>query len=1417
MTKKGGEFEVIAIDFLEKIFKELKHTVVRKRIQISGSQDGYDNLIEIVDNKYQSYCIYSECKDYSTELNYVDAFTKLPQIVSTHERIDLILFISPKKNFSNIKEETRNRPFLESLVNKNIKVTFLSPETDIQKYFSLYPEIYQKIYTNNPPNLSNEDRNEILEQFDKFIFSSKNLNRIIIDKNDKERFIRNIEIDNFHIERTIRSSQQREYFYYRLNSEKSTLNTVIKNKISGIVLLGNPGYGKTSELKQFAASLWNSRNENNFIPFFYTLKNFSSTSKIEDFLPSDYKFIHDLIIILDGIDEIENIIDFSNKLKSFISENSESIFEKRVKFVISCRTNVYKKYIKIISDFEVWFLDEINLETSIKFLKDKYKLDFQSKKNFDFYKHREILENPFYLELIGKYFKANGIILTNKAQLINEFVNSRLYEDKEVKFQNDITFDKDRLISYTQKIAFALETMQKPNLSASEIKKIANIDETDFAKNPFLEENIADNWSFTFKNIQEYFVAKMLENLSFEEIIDFIKIDNETKKIHPTWYNVITFLLNLQIDNNTYETLVNWLLKNDFELLFNADSDRISNDIKTSVLETFFNRNCIEETLWINNDQEIASFSECEYNIKYLISKVKDKTIHRRARMSAIKLLSYMDLSQGFSDEIKLVILDILEEENFEEENNLYLKQDAIMLTKNLGINTDVVFYNKIILLLKDRDNKEIIRSIIHSVPNKSIEDNIDYFLDILEKAIGNKNWKTVPKYNSMTSTKEDLFNLFQRIESPEILLKIYSFLVERHKNYEIRENLITEFLSYLKRFFEAKSKYHNNLIEIITNAVINDNIRHFEDDLLIDIIKSCKIENQVFTQVLGSIIGNSNSKSFLADITIEEHFIQIAEKYNNEILNNEFIQQFRNVLSHRDFYLSKKFEDYIEKNTTYIIPNKISNDEIQERNTYWKTKEQKNFDTLFDNEIIVSQIIKIYEFIGKEELSHRDLDKFHHKYYENFDLQKEVTENAKHLLYKILRDYYRNKKLRKVELLKVIEKNKFNIILDILKSLPEKDKGKKITISDNQKEYIKKWCIENTEAAKECYVNHLTIEENWNAEKYYLFQAIFKFQKYFKFDLDETLLLDMIWFNTFEKGINTEYMQDTVSQEKINERILQNLKDDILNPMSYCNHLKYCIENNINYKQLNLDLKKKINVFLNDQHYYYASQLLEMFFFNDTQTLIKFLDYNISISLEQKKYFLNKLVSILLKNNNTEVIKEFFISNYENLIKEHIYQEIEIIGRLIDLNYEKAFDYYYDLTKTTINNSIKLGTELRQNDWQKYTNKYAIDKLIELLELCLSTPNIDTYFDRFSDPIRIASETIVNICKSNDSETCSDVLTKLNQFDINKIKYVEGELFHYNKLKNDVQEIYYIHKSKPFTIGQVLRTLDDNKNIFLN
>ncbi|MDL2141631.1 hypothetical protein QQY79_03790 [Flavobacterium tructae] len=1417
MTKKGGELEILSVEFLEKIFKELQFAVVRKKIQLSGSQDGFDNVIEIVDNKYLSKTIYTECKDYTTELNYTDAIIKLPQIASTRDKIDLVLFISPKRNFTNIFEETRNRPFLESLASTNFKVAFLSPETDIEKYFSLYPDIYKKIYVNDAPILTASDRQQILDQFDKFIFSDQNLRKIIIEENDRNVFIGNIEINPCHIQRSIREEQKSIYEYYLPISKQKTLLTEIEKCPAGIILLGNPGYGKTSELRQLAAQLWESRDTQHNIPVFKSLKNFTLSSNIEDFLPDYFKDIPKLTIIFDGIDEIENIIDFSNKLRNFIDSYTTLFHNKNLRLILSCRTNIYNKYIKNIGELSVDYLNPIGISDALVFLETKYALNLEQHKTFDLYKNREILQNPFYLDLIGNYYKNHKQVLSNKAVLIQEFVNSRMNEDKQNKFRNDILFDKERIIDYTKKIAFSLEAMQKPSLTATEIKKIAQTDEVSLSRNSFLEENMSSEWSFTLKNIQEYFVASILVELSFDDILHLIRIDNKTNKVHPTWHNVITFLLNLISDEDLYSHLTNWLIENDSELLFNADLDRITDEIRSKVLQEYFIKNCIKDGLWINVLKDVATFSECDANIKYLISKILDKSIHRRARISAIKLLSYMTIPQEYLNELKEIIFKIVSENDFLKNDYIYLVQEAILLTKTSCINEDSKYFNQIIVQLRNKDNKEIIDPILSCVPVKSTIDNVDYFLEILDKSIGVKTWNTTPRYGSTISTKDRIFNLFTRITDPDVLLKIYKYSVQQQKNYQFRESVVKEFLEHIVAFFKTKTEFHSLLVEIISNAIIKGYGNYYNDKLLLEVTRACSIEKPIFDIILDSIEQNSDRKHFLADIVSIENFEKIFRRYRQNIINDDFLHQFRNILSHRDFSLSKKFEEYIEARTSYIFKDKYTQEEIDENSHHSYTRDQKNFDVLFDKIQMINQILIIYDYLNKEDLSFKDIDKFYEQYYQDFELQKKVTENAKHILYEILRDYYPTEtKLNKADIANEIENAKFAIMYDILNNLP-KNENSNVQISDFQKEFIKQWCYENTVSAKEYYANHLSIGEIEYKEDYYIFEAIYKFQLFFNFDLDETLLLDMIWFNSVEKGIQTNYMKEIVQIEKINARILSNLLHVELSPSSFCNHLKYCVENNVNLDELNLDLKSKIYDFLSNGHYYYAGELIENFFNKDLATLKQLLAYSQKKNTERDRFIYDRIAAILIKENRKDIVQDFLVTQYFELLTRNIYNEQELIQKLISLNHETAFEKYCTLVKKQIKEKTIQEFGFRNQEWLYYTHAKALDTLVSTFELCLLTPDIEKLFGDHYSPLRICSETITAICKANDESTCSQAIDLLLSIDSNSMTTMDIDTFFLNKLKNEVQESYYIHKSKPCKIADVLKILYENKYMFIS
>ena len=176
-------------------------------------------------------------------------------------------------------------------------------------------------------------------------------------KNEKYYEIRNV----------IKSDKKGLNFYSdEINNSKTLEDIVFEN--GKIVLLGNPGVGKSKELENLFNLLWNKIEENGIIPFSINLKNFRSVINFEDLLAyKDWQNLPQIIFILDGLDEIAEIEDFLSAFEIFMNKHKLSNY----KYVISCRTNIYEKYLVNISNFETFYLEDLSIEQSGSILKDR--------------------------------------------------------------------------------------------------------------------------------------------------------------------------------------------------------------------------------------------------------------------------------------------------------------------------------------------------------------------------------------------------------------------------------------------------------------------------------------------------------------------------------------------------------------------------------------------------------------------------------------------------------------------------------------------------------------------------------------------------------------------------------------------------------------------------------------------------------------------------------------------------------------------------------------------------------------------------------------------------------------------------------------------------------------------------------------
>ena len=397
-----------------------------------------------------------------------------------------------------------------------------------------------------------------------------------------------------------------------------------------IILLGNPGTGKTTELKNLFKVLLNNMERSGTVPFYVSLKYFRKSSHFEDLINLDnWKKLPQVVFILDGLDEIVDIKDFISELGLFIAKNSTL----NIRYIVSCRTNIYDRYLVKIPGFELFTLEPLNFDQAKSLLKNNFSWDISGSPIED-----EIYNNintPFFLKMLGDYYNDKGKEPTTKSEIWKHLVDNTIKRHSE-RPNIRANLNKPKLKKSLKLVSVVMELMMRNYISDDELYELFDNYCNEFKENPFFEPNgNLDNFSFTHRQIQEYFVSQCLLNLPFEQIIDFIKIKS-TNSVHPTIINSLTFTIDLMDETTTtFKKLIDWLQKNQLDVLIKSEPNRLKNVLRINVFQAYFKDNCIDKTLWINTNKtfsviELAKFGDLPENFDYLISIADNKSSHRR-------------------------------------------------------------------------------------------------------------------------------------------------------------------------------------------------------------------------------------------------------------------------------------------------------------------------------------------------------------------------------------------------------------------------------------------------------------------------------------------------------------------------------------------------------------------------------------------------------------------------------------------------------------------------------------------------------------------------------------------------------------------------------------------------------------------
>jgi len=1407
----GKKFEQQTRIFFSFLFKKLGYIVHKERIQFNGTQDGFDVQFVIADN-FIERTIFIECKDYSTDLKFGNIYAKAHDLESNYNfsEKDVALFISPRANFGNKRNPEKAEPILSKFP---FVIRLLELSNGIDRLFAIDKEIYKEIYKKDCI-LDIVEKDEI-NKFKSILLSRGSLKKIIVKEKDKLKYISNIESKKNYISRTITYTKHLEKAGHRFNIldfDDSDLIHSVKtliddDKIDGLVLLGNPGLGKSVELRELALHYWDHRDSEKWVPFYRSINNFTFNEYISDRLPKEWKYVKQMLFIFDGLDEISYANEFKSKLQNFILENkSENI---KIKFVLSCRTNIYENVIKDISNFSTCFLNPIEYNKALDFLRSNFNLSMSSYANLMTGDNlKEFLENPYYLNLFGEYYAQNKKLPKNKCELIEKYVDSRLEDDRKIKYNKE-HYDKPLIHTLCKKVGLTMEAMQINQIDESKLNSLIKENKIKFTNSCFIEKIFnEDKWKFEHRNLQEYFVAKALENLPKDNIVDFIRIDDSINKTHPSWLNSISYLINLNSNSSSKADLINWLQENDMDVLFKADSDRIPKEVRIKVFQDYFIKTCKEDTLWIRTYDsgviELARFGDYIENVAFLIDEIEDPNNHRRTRLSAFDLLSNMSLSSKRED-VKSLILKVLDYQN--KEFDFSAKSEIIRFVKKVNFHKENSFISDVIKALGDIDYHRVTSAVFELImDSKTADAHFEYIRHITPITIDENKRKCKGERNFNAHDKDNLKEILLAFNQANAIMFSLESLLDRRDAFRVNDSDVIAIIEKLSVLYKKDESVYTLMLDFIANCFNRSNICYRFEKFILSFFIKTDTEPQGFYDLYKK--KKHIGMGYLAKLSNEKTIVFLSNEYKDGKLSDREILYFRNNLSHHNLELSLKFQERILEQTDYDFEGDILSDKlISEWDLFHSEEIQSNFNLLFDKQKIKAMLIDYFDFAEKKIINwdenHKSLD----GYWNNLKSRKRFPKSFIDIIHNALTNFdgiisiekvnsLLDKELYLMSIIKdfLIENNRQNILIEY----------KTVHLKLNMKmlNQIKGWCSENIRKAD--FKNALNTN---NRDNYLRCEILWYLRNRIGLEYREAVLLDMLSIDgqmskQSQNYLGYDYLKKILSKEKMDARIISNLTEGIEYDLIFENHVIYAIDNELTnaYPVISDHIKKK------GKDKYYGNRILESFIkkSNDVNLLKKIVEDNIEEG-ELDSFVWKAISLLLLKKENNYVIEKLQWYRAKDKKNE---KELIIIKYLVRANYEDAFDFFNQWIREHKKYNRNTQSYLRSEDWTTHTNPKSVPYLMELIDIYY---NNDGYlFDEFVNPIRLVTETLKNIAQNTIADKCLGIIDHLRIGKEKLINRKDIDLYYINDTLNDLQDIYYELKSQPMEFPKIAQKIED-------
>lgn len=1210
-----------------------------------------------------------------------------------------------------------------------------------------------------------------------------------LDNLDISKFSTSKKIDEYvHEERSIRTNiyenSESKILWLEENKEQGIKIKDILDSKDKIVLLGNPGVGKTKELENLFKNLWLEKKNTELIPFFLYIKNFRNNDNIDKLIKyKEWENLDTICFIIDGLDEIPDIQDFISELELFLEKNDD----RNIKVVISCRTNIYEKYLVKIEGFEYFYLENLRDKQIASILKNNFNIDISYN---ELKEYRVFLENPFNLNLFGKFYMENNRFPNNIVEAFELSINKELQLLNKEKFIKSDQIDLTHISKTLQKIAITNELMQKNGIEEKDLYLLLGEKEKySIEKISFLEK-LPESTSFIFrhKNYQEFIAAQYIAELNPDKIIDFIKIE-KVNKTKPALFNTISFLLNI-LDEPKFETIKDWLLNNEPEILFLTEKDRLNPYTQKEIFEKYFTDITLGKTFWLGRNRrfpmnKLAEFADVEFLLDTIVKKE-----HFRAVYSAIDLLSYVDESEKEGD-LKEIIIDLIFE-------NREYRNDALRCFKDRDYHKkDKHLFENIVDFFKNDFDPDVNHQIVMMLSDfEDVDENFPILKNCLFKLYEISSERI--KDNSIRGTSWILEKMTLRIKKKENFLTFLKILFD--KNFDLnfsdfygkdyQENLTEKILEVIK----SDEKF---LFDLVDNILVKDNHIFYRDNLFVKLVVEGSKKHPLFNHLLETY-GISSSTNHILSLCITENSVKyfVKQYVQNKVkLNkNTKIENFRNHVSHYNFEIAKLLEIEISK-TGYVFDDFLATpEEFHSNGQKLKNFAQDNFEILFNREKLSNEISKVFE---DNEVIEMTWDKIHEitwKWYEETGFH-----GLQNSVFGFIQNRLKNRTgITKQQILNYLERE-INLLYEIKNKIKDR-KSEGFEIKPEHIEYIKN---ESLKVERDFdFKNVLTIkDEDYFTLRthYYILKMLYFFDKEFNVGYSKEFYLKTLKYcNIYERGEeNLEYIFNKINDKEVfDKEITQNISFEKMDYSTLTDHITYAIKNKLQdtYEKIGEFIIYNRNIPGNKDFLKNYTDLLS------THNQLEFLK---KCCEDPNKYLCWEAVKLMQEKN---IGQEFIHQLAKNYIasgdEAYFSSALDLLFYVNDLD---SLDVYLNFLKKFETLAQDLRDDFYINNFSKFENLEKLNLLKEIFNIIYNEKNNGS-FDYHHSKANLEN-LIANLSTSEEGYiTIQKVLHEIKQ----GIKDKEGKFFYVNHLIDSSEQAYYNSLSKSLNFEEAKNFIEN-------